>query len=237
MTELRLLPHHAAPRTAHGPTGQSPLHHRQPSTRRAPLIPRQRTESSVGSVTTEVDAVQPFPVPERDERAEAFAEYVRAHRSTLLRSAAQVADRRTEPEDLLQEALVRTYGAWDRIEDTRAVGAYLRRTMANHQISQWRRQRVDEYACEDVPEVPADGDPLGSAEIRVVLRRAMARLSPRERTVLGLRYFQSYTDTEIAEELQLSVGTVKSSLWRALRKLRDDPTLDGAYQRLDRVAC
>jgi RNA polymerase sigma-70 factor (sigma-E family) len=202
-----------------------------------PLIPRQRTESPVETVTTGGDADEPAAVPARDVRVEAFAEYVRENRSMLLRSAAQVADRRTEPEDLLQEALLRTYGAWGRIEDTRAVGAYLRRTMSNHQISQWRRQRVDEYACEEVPEVPADGDPLGSAEIRIVLRRAMARLSPRERLVLGLRYYQSYTDTEIAEELELSVGTVKSSLWRALRKLRDDPTLDGAYQRLDRVAC
>jgi RNA polymerase sigma-70 factor (sigma-E family) len=233
MSELRLLPHHAAPRAAQGGLPR----HQPVSARRVPLIPRQRTVSPAENVTRSGDAAEPEAVPERDPRAEEFAEYVREHRSTLLRSAAQVADRRTEPEDLLQEALVRTYGAWDRIEDTRAVGAYLRRTMSNHQISQWRRQRVDEYACEEVPEVPAEGDPLGSAEIRIVLRRAMARLSPRERLVLGLRYYQSYTDTEIAEELRLSVGTVKSSLWRALRKLRDDPTLDGAYQRLDRVAC
>jgi DNA-directed RNA polymerase specialized sigma24 family protein len=55
--------------------------------------------------------------------------------------------------------------------------------------------------------------------------RALGRLSARDREALSLRYYGSYTDTEIAERMGVSVGTVKSALWRALRKLREDPSL------------
>jgi RNA polymerase sigma-70 factor (sigma-E family) len=154
-----------------------------------------------------------------------FAAYVAERRSSLLRTAHQVAGDRTEAEDLLQEGLLKTYQAWHRIEDKAVVGSYLRRTMTNHQISQWRKRRVEEYPTDELPECPYDGESMTQVEMRVAVARALGRLSARDREALSLRYYGSYTDTEIAERMGVSVGTVKSALWRALRKLREDPSL------------
>src|SRR5579859_7754888 len=78
-----------------------------------------------------------------------FEEYVAARRPVLLRTASQLTTNPADAEDLLQEGLVKAYGAWGRIADKRVAHAYMRRTMSNHQISQWRKKRVDEYPSSD----------------------------------------------------------------------------------------
>ncbi|GAA2915343.1 hypothetical protein GCM10020221_08810 [Streptomyces thioluteus] len=54
---------------------------------------------------------------------------------------------------------------------------------------------------------------------------ARARLPELQRTMLVLRYYEGRTDPEIAEILGISVGTVKSSIWRSLRRLREDEAI------------
>jgi RNA polymerase sigma-70 factor (sigma-E family) len=162
--------------------------------------------------------------------ADDFTEYVAARRGTLLRAAAQLTPNPADAEDLLQEGLVKVYGAWGRIADKRVAHAYVRRTMSNHQISQWRRNRVEEYpSSDDLPDTAVWDEDTDRVEMRTVLGRAVAALPVRDREVLALRYYGAYTDTEIAERLGLSVGTVKSTLWRALRKLRENGAVRGLY--------
>jgi RNA polymerase sigma-70 factor (sigma-E family) len=185
-----------------------------------PLTPTTTEDapaSESGSRRSGNSSASPAPVE--------FAAYVAQRRGALLRTAHQVAGDRTEAEDLLQEGLLKTYQAWHRIEDKAVVGSYLRRTMTNHQISQWRKRRVEEYPTDELPEHGYDGESMAQVEMRVAVARALMRLSARDREALSLRYYGSYTDTEIAERMGVSVGTVKSALWRALRKLRDDPAL------------
>jgi RNA polymerase sigma-70 factor (sigma-E family) len=158
-----------------------------------------------------------------------FSEYVAHRRTTLLRAAAQLTPNPADAEDLLQEGLVKVFGAWGRITDKRVAHSYVRRTMSNHQISQWRRHRVEEYpSSDDLPDTAVWDEDTDRVELRTVLHGALAGLPHRDRQVLALRYYGSYTDSEIAERLGLSVGTVKSTLWRALRKLREN----GAVRRL-----
>lgn len=161
-----------------------------------------------------------------------FTDYVRAARPGLLRAARTITGNSEDSEDLLQEGLLRTFVASARIEDSRAVGAYVRRTMKNHHISQWRRRGFDECPYARVPDAPEVSDPLDAVDLRGTLRRALGRLAARDRLVLGLRYFGGHTDTEIAELLGISVGTVKSSLWRSLRKLRQDDALRALHAEL-----
>ncbi len=132
---------------------------------------------------------------------------------------------RFEAEDLLQSALFSTYRAWDRISDKAAVGGYLRRTMTNLHISAWRRRKLNEYPTEELPETVGDTDAMRGTELRAVLWQALARLPELQRTMLVLRYYEGRTDPEIASILDISVGTVKSSIWRSLRRLREDEVL------------
>ncbi|MFD5161643.1 SigE family RNA polymerase sigma factor [Streptomyces hawaiiensis] len=154
-----------------------------------------------------------------------FTAYVQERRASLYATAYHLTGDRFEAEDLLQSALFSTYRAWDRISDKAAVGGYLRRTMTNLHISAWRRRKLNEYPTEELPETPGDTDAMRGTELRAVLWQALARLPELQRTMLVLRYYEGRTDPEIAEILDISVGTVKSSIWRSLRRLREDEVL------------
>ncbi|NWF29603.1 SigE family RNA polymerase sigma factor [Streptomyces sp. PKU-EA00015] len=155
----------------------------------------------------------------------AFTAYVQERRASLYATAYHLTGDRYEAEDLLQSALFSTYRAWDRISDKAAVGGYLRRTMTNLHISAWRRRKLNEYPTEELPETAGDTDAMRGTELRAVLWQALARLPELQRTMLVLRYYEGRTDPEIAEILDISVGTVKSSIWRSLRRLREDEVL------------
>ncbi|WP_328537054.1 SigE family RNA polymerase sigma factor [Streptomyces sp. NBC_00344] len=187
---------------------------------------RQRT-----AYMTVVDAPKPAVAyregtGERQSLSEAeFTAYVQERRASLYATAYHLTGDRFEAEDLLQSALFSTYRAWDRISDKAAVGGYLRRTMTNLHISAWRRRKLNEYPTEQLPETAGDTDAMRGTELRAVLWQALARLPEPQRTMLVLRYYEGRTDPEIAEILDISVGTVKSSIWRSLRRLREDDVL------------
>jgi RNA polymerase sigma-70 factor (sigma-E family) len=163
---------------------------------------------------------EPAPGAEED-----FTAYVRERRASLYATAYHLTGDRYEAEDLLQSALFSTYRAWGRITDKAAVGGYMRRTMTNLHISAWRRRKVNEYPTEEMPESASAADAMGGTELRAVLWQALAKLPETQRTMLVLRYYEGRTDPEIAGILDISVGTVKSSIWRALRRLREDESL------------
>ncbi|RSS38844.1 SigE family RNA polymerase sigma factor [Streptomyces sp. WAC07061] len=164
------------------------------------------------------------PAPSSSSEAE-FTAYVQERRAALFATAFHLTGDRHEAEDLLQSALFSTYRAWDRISDKAAVGGYLRRTMTNLHISAWRRRKLNEYPTEELPETASDTDAMRGTELRAVLWQALARIPEPQRTMLVLRYYEGRTDPEIAEILGISVGTVKSSIWRSLRRLREDEVL------------
>ncbi|MBF9073240.1 SigE family RNA polymerase sigma factor [Streptacidiphilus fuscans] len=165
-----------------------------------------------------------------DTRTDDFTAYVQERRASLYATAYHLTGDRFAAEDLLQSALFSTYRAWDRISDKAAVGGYMRRTMTNLHISAWRRRKVNEYPTEEMPEPAsfADTDAMGGTELRAVLWQALAKLPENQRTMLVLRYYEGKTDPEIADVMGISVGTVKSSIWRALRRLREDESLAAA---------
>ncbi|MFD8420571.1 SigE family RNA polymerase sigma factor [Streptomyces sp. NPDC059466] len=163
---------------------------------------------------------------ERRSLSEAeFTAYVQERRASLYATAYHLTGDRFEAEDLLQSALFSTYRAWERISDKAAVGGYLRRTMTNLHISAWRRRKLNEYPTEELPETAGDTDAMRGTELRAVLWQALARLPELQRTMLVLRYYEGRTDPEIAQILDISVGTVKSSIWRSLRRMREDEVL------------
>lgn len=165
---------------------------------------------------------RPAPYP-------SFASYVRARQPVLLRTARSLTANPSDAEDLLQTALAKTYVAWERIEDHRAVDGYVRRALVNTRTSQWRKRRVDEYACDELPEPEPRPDGIDAAEQQALhdaMWRAIMKLPTRQRAMVVLRYYEDLSEAQTAEVLGVSVGTVKSAVSRALGKLREDPELD-----------
>ncbi|MYW63883.1 SigE family RNA polymerase sigma factor [Streptomyces sp. SID8379] len=156
-----------------------------------------------------------------------FASYVRARQPVLLRTARSLTANPCDAEDLLQTALTKTYVAWDRIEDHRALDGYVRRALLNTRTSQWRKRKVDEYVCDELPEPPVvpAGDPAEQQALHDAMWRAIVKLPARQRAMVVLRYYEDLSEAQTAEVLGVSVGTVKSAVSRALGKLREDPEL------------
>jgi RNA polymerase sigma-70 factor (sigma-E family) len=173
-----------------------------------PTVPAARTEAPGEAAAGQVDD-------------HAFREYVRARRHALLRTAYLLTGNLADAEDLVQSALAKTYLAWHRIEDRGAVDSYVRRAMVNTQISWWRRRRLEEFPTDEIPDQATVDYPV-SADVQESLRRAIDRLPQRMRAAVMLRYYEDMTEAEVAEVLGVSVGTVKSTVSRAVAKLRTD---------------
>ncbi|WP_461082892.1 SigE family RNA polymerase sigma factor [Streptomyces deserti] len=167
-------------------------------------------------------APQTLPYP-------SFTSYVRARQPVLLRTARSLTGNPCDAEDLLQTALTKTYVAWERIEDHRALDGYVRRALLNTRTSQWRKRKVDEFATDELPEPEPvaghDDDPAERQALHDAMWRAIMRLPARQRAMVVLRYYEDLSEAQTAEVLGVSVGTVKSAVSRALGKLRDDPEL------------
>jgi RNA polymerase sigma-70 factor (sigma-E family) len=147
-----------------------------------------------------------------------FAEFVAARSTQLIRLAYVLTGDQHAAEDLLQDALIKAAAHWGRIHT--APEAYVRRIMYREQVN-WLRLRVRrrETAMAQVPEPPA-GDEAASVEARLALRDALLALPPRRRAVLVLRYLEDLPESQVAEILGCSVGTVRSQSHRAVAQLR-----------------
>jgi RNA polymerase sigma-70 factor (sigma-E family) len=153
-----------------------------------------------------------------------FREFVHSRRRGLLRSAYLLTGNLADAEDLVQSALAKTFQAWNRIEDRKALDGYVRRAIVNTHISWWRRRRVDEYPTDEIPDQPV-ADSSGNSELHDTLQRAIDRLPQRMRAAVVLRYLEDMSEAEVADVLGVSPGTVKSTVSRAVAKLRTDSDL------------
>jgi RNA polymerase sigma-70 factor (sigma-E family) len=127
--------------------------------------------------------------------------------------------------ELVQIALVRTYVAWPRARATDPT-AYARRVLANARIDHWRRRRREVVV--DPAELPEPTPLAGHAhavETRHDLVAALATLSPGQRRVVVLRYLLGLSEREVAEDLGISEGSVKTHASRGLKRLRQVLTI------------
>ena len=156
----------------------------------------------------------------RDADADAaFRDYVQARGTALLRIAVMLTGNRADAEDLLQATLASTYLAWGKIHDHAALDSYVRRAMVNTHISWWRRRKLEEFPTDELPDQEV-ADPARDSDTAEVVRRALDRLPRRMRAAVMLRYFEDMTEPEIAALLGVSLGTVKSTVSRAVARLR-----------------
>jgi RNA polymerase sigma-70 factor (sigma-E family) len=158
----------------------------------------------------------------RDEAG--FRAFVEANGSTLLHAARLLTGDHHRGEDLVQTALTKVYLKWGRIDTPLA---YARKALVNAHIDQSRRKWWGERPAEVLPEAPAPSAELAASDLRDELRRLLAGLSPRERSVVVMRYYCDLSEQETAATLGIPVGTVKSSCARALARLRVEAAAGG----------
>ncbi len=158
----------------------------------------------------------------RGSSDEEFAEFMQGNLQRLCRVAYLLTGDRGRAEELAQEAFARTYRAWRRVRTDDSY-AYTRRVLVNLHTDWWRR-RWRERSVAEVPDRVAPGDSATVTADRDALVRAVAGLTRRERAVIVLRFYLDLSEAQVAADLGISVGTVKSTSSRALKKLRVSPT-------------
>jgi RNA polymerase sigma-70 factor (ECF subfamily) len=150
---------------------------------------------------------------------EEFGRFVAARGRSLCRAAYLLTGDWQTGEDLVQEALTKTYLRRNRLRTEAALEPYARKVLVSVFLS-WRRRHVRrELPYADVPDKQSSSELDGVVERRG-LWSAMRELSAQQRAVLVLRYFEDLTEADIAAVLDCSPGAVKTHASRGLERLR-----------------
>jgi RNA polymerase sigma-70 factor (sigma-E family) len=157
-----------------------------------------------------------------------FAAFV-ANRSTALLSFAHVlTGDRHDAEDVVQSALAATALGWHRVRRRDNPEGYVRRAIVSTHLNRQRRRPWRERPAADLPEAPDPRPERDDFDERDAMWRVLATLPARQRAVLVLRYYEDMSEADIAEVLGCSRGTVKSQAAKALERLRQSLTSEGA---------
>ena len=156
------------------------------------------------------------------ERDREIAALFDRHYAPMCRLAYVIIGDAATAEELVMEALIKTFSGWGRIRDYDRVDAYLRRAVVNLCRSKIRRKVIEarvnavSYRRDELKR--PDWDPDRHETSRLVWD-AVKRLPERQRACVVLRYFDDLSEAQIADVLQCSVGTVKSQLAKSRAKL------------------
>ena len=149
--------------------------------------------------------------------AASFTLWASERQHALLRTAVLLCGDHHRAEDLVQDALTKVAVRWSRLRDQHP-DAYARQVMVRTNISWWRKRRR-EVLVDGHDETSAG--PAAVVDRRLLLDRALAQLTPRQRATIVLRFYDDLTERDTAEALGVSVGTVKRQTHAALARLRE----------------
>jgi RNA polymerase sigma-70 factor (ECF subfamily) len=184
-------------------------------------------------VTNEQELIQRLALGDRS----AFREMVEIHKKKIYFLALDMVGNPADAEDVSQEVFLRVFRSFKTFNQDARLGAWLYRITYNASIDHLRKRAVTPEPMADealeagfrshpqIAEPQASLDPAVAAERGLLqdrIEKALGNVSPREKAVFLLRHYEDLSLREIAESLELTVGSVKSYLFRAVRKLRTE---------------
>jgi RNA polymerase sigma-70 factor (sigma-E family) len=155
-----------------------------------------------------------------DDRDSGFTDYFASRGDAFCGTAFLLCGNWHQAEDLVQSSFLKLYRVWPRVKGLAALDAYTRKVLVHTFLREMRRgaSRREEVTGEPVERGAPDS---GRPEDRLVLLNALAKVPPRQRAVLVLRFWEDLSVEDTAKALGCSVGNVKSQSARGLDKLRD----------------
>lgn len=160
------------------------------------------------------------------DRRAAVSELFELHYAPLVRLARFLVDDTESAEDVVMDAFTSLYRRWTAIRDPDQAYGYLRSCVLNGGRSRlrWRRRRREHET--DLPlEVHAREDLATRGADRATVLQILRTLPDRQRQVLVLRFYLDLSEAEIAAELRISPGSVKTHASRGIAALAG--ALDG----------
>jgi RNA polymerase sigma-70 factor (sigma-E family) len=154
------------------------------------------------------------------DRDAAFEAYFAARSDAMRGTAYLLCGDWHRAEDLVQLTFTKIYLAWRRIQRHEAMDSYTRQTLVRTFLSERRRGWFRHESVGSPTADRAAPSSYGHADERVVLLEALAKVPPRQRAVLVLRYWEDVSVEQTAALLECSQGNVKSQAARGLATLR-----------------
>jgi RNA polymerase sigma-70 factor (ECF subfamily) len=156
-----------------------------------------------------------------DPDGPAFTELYRRHARRIYGLGRRLLGDPALAEELVQESFVRLWRHADRYDPARGTVRALLTTIARSvAVDLWRRPSSRPLDPDAGPDRAAPGDAVDSLLIALTVREALDHLSPAHREVLELSYPGDLTQADIAEQLGIPLGTVKTRTFHALKALR-----------------
>ncbi len=147
-----------------------------------------------------------------------LADYIVSHQEDFYRLAFSYVKNRDAALDVVQESIVKALAKADTLREPAYLRTWFYRILLNESMNHFRRSS----RLLPLDEVEQQSAPAGRApEERLDLYDAIDRLDPKEQAVIKLRFFEDMKLEEIARATGANLNTVKSRLYKALRKLRD----------------
>ncbi|MFF4878752.1 SigE family RNA polymerase sigma factor [Micromonospora sp. NPDC000668] len=155
-----------------------------------------------------------------DNAEPSFEAYVQSHIHTLARVAYQLTGDHDLAEDLVQQVLLGMVGRWQRVAEGSNPDGYVRRALYTQHLKWGRQSRRIREVGEETAFERLSPDRSDEIALALAVQDALAKLAPKQREVLVLRYFEDLTAEQVAEALGCSIGTVRSQTRDALARLR-----------------
>ncbi len=163
----------------------------------------------------------------REGDREAFLALTRAYQKKVFALAYSFFRNKEDALDLVQETFLRLYQKIDLFREGRNFEAWLLQVARNLCIDHYRKNYVKRREMEvatPVEELPiadarAEGE-IHLSDLKDVLSRCVDQLAERQRTIFILRHYDQLKNEEIAQMLEISIGTVKSLHFKAIQNLR-----------------
>lgn len=152
-----------------------------------------------------------------------FDELFRAHYRRLVAIGVAMSGDEEVARELAQETMLRAHDRWSELVDFDQPGAWLRRVMTNLLIDHHRRRTVEHTALTRMArnEAVAEEDTATASDDAVTWAALIEPLPMRQRAIIALHYGDDRSVAEIADLLDISTGTVKSTLSKARQKLHE----------------
>lgn len=155
---------------------------------------------------------------------EKIAEFILENKENYYRLAYSYVRSREDALDVVQESIVRAFSSLKTLKDTTYLKSWFYRIVINTSLDFLRRNKKYTYLDEEQWEVISTGP--GDTYEDVDLHKALDKLSPKNRTIIILRFFEDMKLSEIARILGENENTVKTNLYSTLKKLRLELTED-----------